>query len=283
MIIFSSQKSEQLANEVAIGLKAQLGEREHKIFPDGEIYVRILTPVKGEEVVLIHTTQNNNDLVELLLTLSALRQNSAKKITCIVPHMIYQRQDEAFLDGEAVSAKLVLELISKYADKIITVTAHFMDEAGEGKFGGAKVTNLDAFPLLGKYFAGVKDLVIISPDEGAMKYAKAAGEAVGCPYDNLIKKRIDGEHVEMQPKKLCVKGKNVVILDDIISTGGTMKKAAEMLISQGAKSVALGCVHGVFTKGTDIFGSLEVVCTNSIPTKLSKVSLAPIIIKTLKG
>jgi len=281
MIVFSNQKSEPLASEIAAGLGAPPGAIEKKTFPDGEIYVRLLTKVLKEDVALIHTTQNNNDLVELLLTLSAIRDNGAHSVTCVVPHMVYQRQDEAFLQGEAVSAKVVLNLIHRFADQIITVNAHFLDKGGKGKFGGVTVKNLDAFPLLGKYFTGVKDLLIIAPDEGAMHYAEAAGKAVGCPYDYLIKKRLDGETVEMQPKKLNVAGKKVVILDDIISTGGTMKKAAEMLKSQGAKKVSLGCVHGIFTKGTDIFGDLEVVCTNSLPTKLSRVSLAPIIINAL--
>lgn len=281
MLIFHSQKSELLAKEVAAGLRAELGAIERRVFPDGEIYVRLLTRVLNKEVVLIHTTQNNDDLIDLLLTLSAIRDNGAHSVTCIVPHMIYQRQDKAFLAGEAVSARVVLNLMHRFADQIITVNAHFLDKGGRGKFGGVTVKNLDAFPLLGRYFAGVEDLVIIAPDEGAMHYAEAAGKAVGCPYDYLIKKRINGEMVEIQPKKLNVTGKNVVILDDIISTGGTMKKAAEMLRSQGAKKVSLGCVHGIFTKGLDIFGGLEVVCTNSLPTKLSKVSLAPIIIKAL--
>jgi ribose-phosphate pyrophosphokinase len=143
------------------------------------------------------------------------------------------------------------------------------------------VNNLDAFPLLGKYFESKKNLVIVSPDQGSKEYAKAAADAVGAEYDYLIKKRLDGENVEMQPKELDVNGKNIVILDDIISTGGTMMRASEKLKEQGAESVSLGCVHGVFTKGTDIFGDTEVVCTDSLPTPLSKVSLAPIIIKNL--
>ena len=100
--------------------------------------------------------------------------------------------------------------------------------------------------------------------------------------DHLVKHRIDGETVEMQPKKLDVSGKNVVILDDIISTGGTMMKAADMMKKQGAKKVFIGCVHGVFAKGTDIFRGYDVVCSNSLPGKFSKVSLAPVIIEELK-
>ncbi len=282
MIIFHSQKSGGLAKAVAKGLGAETGEIERKVFPDGEIYIRLMNSVSGEDTALIHTTQTNDDLVELILILSALKDNRARRITCVVPHMIYQRQDEAFLEGEAVSAKVVLKILKSFADEIITANAHFMDEAGRGKFGGVEVTNLDAFPLLGAHFRGVKDLVIVSPDEGSMHYAEAAAKAVGCPYDYLIKNRINGETVEMQPKKLNVKGKNVVILDDIISTGGTMVKAAEFLKKQGAKGVYLGCVHGVFTKGIDIFKGLEVISTDSIPNKLGKVSLAPVIIQAMR-
>jgi ribose-phosphate pyrophosphokinase len=281
MIVFCNEKSESLAKEVASGTGASLGEIEKKGFPDGEIYVRLLTSVKGEETTLIYTTQSNDDLVELILTLSALKDNGAKKIRCVVPHLLYQRQDSAFKEGEAISAKVILKLIDSYADEIITFNAHFLKESGKKKFEGINITNLDAFPSVGKNYSNLDNLVIFSPDEGSKDYAKAAANAVGAEHDYLIKKRIDGETVEMQPKEINVNGKNVVILDDIIATGGTMKKAAEKLKQQGAKSVYLGCVHGIFTKGTDIFGDLNVVCTNSLPTELSKVSLGPALINYL--
>jgi len=282
MIIFFNEKSEALAREVAAGLGARLGQIEKKTFPDGELYIRLLTPVKKETVVVLQTTRTNEDLIELLFTLFTAKHNGASKILCVVPHLIYQRQDEAFLPGEAVSAEVVLDMIRYYVHKIITINAHFCDCGGPCEFTGIAVKNLDAFPLLGKHFAGVSDLVIISPDEGAMQYAHSAAKAVGCHYDHLVKTRIDGETVEMQPKKLNVSGKNVVILDDIISTGGTMMKAADMMKKQGAKKVFIGCVHGVFAKGTDIFKGYDVVCTNSLPGKFSKVSLAPVIVGELK-
>ena len=281
MFVFHNQKSAPLAKEVASGLGAELGQIEKKVFPDGEIYIRLLTPVKGKDVALIHTTKDNDDLVELILVLSALKDNGASSTTCIVPHLIYQRQDSAFEEGEAVSARVVLKILDEFADEIIIVNAHFLKKAGKAKFGGVKVTNLDAFPLLGRHFRGVAQR-IFSPDEGSMHYAEAAAKELGYLYDHLVKKRIDGETVEMQPKELSVDGLNVVILDDVIATGGTMVKAAEMLKRQGAKKVYLGCVHGVFTNGWDIFKGVEVVCTDSLPTKVSKVSLAPIIIEALK-
>jgi len=282
MIIFSNQKSAQLAKEVAAGLKAEVGEIEKKVFPDGEIYVRIVTHVEGKDVILINTTKTSDDVIELILTLSALRASHAKKITCVVPHMAYQRQDDAFKPGEALSIAVLLNIYKGFADKLITVNAHFMDEAGEGRFQGIRVTNLDAFGLLGKHFKSLENPVVIAPDEGAMYYARSAAKALNCPYDHLVKKRLDGENVEMEPKDIDVKGKSVIILDDIISTGDTMLKAAGMLKKQGAKSVSLGCVHGIFTKGTDMFKGTDVVCTNSLPTPMSKVSLAPLIIGKLK-
>lgn len=283
MILFFSQTSEALAREVAKEIGADLGRKEVKVFPDGETYVRLLADVAGKKVVVIHTTRTNEDLIELLFTMSALRENGARSVICVVPHLIYQRQDQEFIKGESVSAKVVLNLINKYADRIYTVNAHFLEKGGKAIFGGVAITNLDAFPLLGRHFQGVKDLVIIAPDEGAMHYAEAAGRAVGRPYDHLIKRRIDGETVDMRPKKLDVAGKNVAILDDIISTGGTMLKAAEMLKEQGAKDVYIGCVHGIFSKGTNIFKGVEVVCTNSLLTPVSRVSLAPLIAEALKG
>jgi len=279
MLIFSSEKSEKLAEEVIISLSAHKGEIERKVFPDGEVYVRILTPVKGKSVTLIHTTQNNDDLIELILTLSALKDAEAEKITCIIPHMLYQRQDTSFQKGEPISAKVVLRIIDTYADEIVTINAHFLDKPGKTRFEGVRITNLDAFPLIGNYFRDLENLIIVSPDEGSKDYAKEACSEVGCPHDHLVKKRLNGETVEMLPKQLDVVDKNVVILDDIIATGGTMVKAAEFIKTQGAKEVYIGCVHGVFTKGIEVFGPLGVVCTNSLPTKLSKVSLAPVIVE----
>lgn len=282
MLVFYSEKSEKLAKEVAKGLGAKTGEIEKKVFPDGEIYVRLLNSVDGEDIVLIHTTQTNDDLIELILTLSALKDNGAKRVTCVVPHLMYQRQDKTFLEGEAVSAKVFLKTIDGYSDEIVMVNAHFLERARKAEYGGVRITNLNAFPLVGAHFKDVEDLTILAPDQGALHYAEAAAKEVGCPYDHLVKKRLSGDTVEMQPKNLDVRGRNVLILDDIIATGGTMLEAAKLLKKQGAKGIYLGCVHGVFAKGIDMFKGVEVACTDSLPTKLSKVSLAPLIKEALQ-
>ncbi len=278
MLLFCNQRSRELGERVAKDIGTEIGEIERKRFPDGEMYIRVGERVKGEDVVLVHTTKDNNDLVELILTLSALRENGAERIVCVIPYMLYQRQDTVFLEGEAISAKAVLMMINEFADNIAVVNAHFLERGGRFKFGGVEVENMNAFPLLGGYYKGVENAVVFSPDEGSMHYARSAAEVIGCEYDHLVKKRIDGETVEIQPKKLDINGKNAIILDDIISTGGTMKRAAEELIKQGAKSVHIGCVHGVFAKGVDMFSGMDIVCSDTLPTPFSCVSVAPLVV-----
>jgi ribose-phosphate pyrophosphokinase len=282
MIIISNENSKELASELASITKFKLGKIEKKTFPDGEIYVRILDDVRGHDVAVISTTQSNEDIIELLLTLSALKDNGAKRIFCVLPYMAYSRQDHAFLPGEAISAKTVLTLISTYADKIATINAHFFEKPGNQDFMGIEVENLDAFVLLAKHFKSLSNPVLIAPDEGAMHYAKIAANEMSCDYDHLIKKRLSGEVVEMQPKELDISGKSVIILDDIISTGGTMVKASEKLKESGAKDVHIGAVHGVFSKGTKMFSGLDVVSTNTIQNPLAKVSVAPVIAEFLQ-
>jgi len=283
MLLFASQKSGALGKRVAAGLNTRLGKIEKEVFPDGEIYIRILEDVSGRDCVLVHTAEDNDDIIELILVLSALAENRAKRITCIIPYLAYSRQDKAFKPGEAVSAQVILKIIDSFATEIVLLNAHFLGKPGRFEFGGVKITNLDAFPLLAKYFSKVKDAVVIAPDEGTLQYAADAAKVIGCPSDYLIKKRLSGEDVEMKPKNIDISGKNAIILDDIISTGGTVVKALEKLKSQGAAGGYAGCVHGVFSKGTRMFGSLnEVVCTDTIPGDLSKISVAPLLIDFLK-
>ncbi|ODS41868.1 MAG: hypothetical protein MSIBF_00445 [Candidatus Altiarchaeales archaeon IMC4] len=280
MLVFSGSKSAGLAKRVSEESRIKLGETELRKFTDGEFYIRILSGVKNENAVLINSVVDNESLVETLLLLDALRDNGAKRIDLFVPYMAYCRQDKVFKDGEALSAKTVLKLLGNFSDSITTLNAHFLDTYGRFEPWGVKLKNLDAFPLLAKHFAGrVRSPVVIAPDKGAMHYARNAAEIIGCESDYLEKTRVSDTDVRMKTKKLPVKGKDVIILDDIISTGGTMLKAAGMLRGAGAKTIDLGCVHGVFSKGTEMFGGVvdELVCTDSIERTESRVSVSGLI------
>ena len=144
--------------------------------------------------------------------------------------------------------------------------------------------NLDAFPELAKYFKNKfngnnKNLIVIAPDKGALQYAKKAADIIGCEFDYLEKTRLSGDAVEIEPKSLDIKNKNVLILDDMISTGGTIIESAKVIKNCGAKRLNVGCVHGVFSNGTGIFEetSDELVCTNTLDTKASRVDVSGLI------
>lgn len=285
MIVFSGSSCASLGRKIAQDKGLQLGEAKIERFPDGEVYLRLETPVKGEECVLVQSTLGNDNLVELMLFLDMLRDQGASKIHAVVPYFGYARQDKTFNSGEALSAKTTLKTILSLSDSVTSINCHFLDREGVFKFHDLEIKNLDAFPLLAKYFKEqLKRPMLIAPDKGSLEYAKNAAEIIGCEFDFLQKKRLSGEKVEIQTKELDVKGKDTLILDDMISTGGTIIEAAKLLRSQGAASVNAGCVHGVFSQGTQKVASAvdRLVCTDTIERDISKVSVAELIRKSLR-
>jgi len=324
MIIFDGSKSSGLAEKIAASGDFRLGELEIKQFPDSEIYVRILSDVENKECAVVKSTRNNDDIIELLLILDALRDCGAKKITAVIPYLSYMRQDKRFNRGEALSARTILKLINNLSDRIITVNCHFLNKEGTfdaacyfdltSKFFQKDMTsdcfddidfnekikeidydnsnnskliieNLDAFPVVAQYFAGKnnKKIVVIAPDKGALSHARRAAGIIGCEFDYLEKTRISGDEVKIKTKKLALKGRDVLILDDMISTGGTIAEAAKVIKKSGARTINIGCVHGVFSKGTKMFEEIsdELVCTNTLDAKASRIDVSGLIAGTL--
>jgi len=285
MILISGSASKKLAENVAKEAKIELCGLKRTQFPDSEIYLRILTNVEKEDCVVIQSTPSNDALVELIILLDTLNDLKAKSIHTIIPYMGYSRQDKRFLSGEAMSAKTILKILDYKSDKITTVNAHFLSKLSQKEYEGIKVENLTAFPALATYFKSkLKSPVLVAPDRGALGYVEEAASVLKCEFGYFEKKRISAEKVEMQVKDLKVNGKDTIILDDIISTGGTMVKAAQLLKEEGAKSVNIGCVHGVLNEGLEKVSKAaeEVICTDSIlREKFSKVSLAKLIAENL--
>jgi ribose-phosphate pyrophosphokinase len=284
MIIFGGSASTKFAQRVSKSADAEYGLIDHRLFPDGEHYMRILSPVKGKDCAVIQTTKTNDAIVELLLLLDTLNDLGAESIHTVMPYMGYSRQDKVFNAGESFSAKTILKLLDQYSDSITTINCHFLDYAGVFDFASVKIRNLDAFPLVASFFKDkVKSPIIVSPDDGALEYAKKAAEIIGCEFVCLEKKRLSDHNVVVSAADLNVAGKDAIILDDMISTGGTIIEAARFLRKEGAKSVRAGCVHGVFSRGVDVFKGVvdELVCTDTIPGKVSKITVADLIAKDL--
>ncbi|MDD5112017.1 MAG: ribose-phosphate diphosphokinase [Candidatus Altiarchaeota archaeon] len=285
MIVFGGSNSVSLAWDVSKDIGAQLGKSEVKKFPDGEAYLRILSDVRNQDCAVIQSVRTNDHLVELLLFLDALRDQGAREVVAVLPYLAYSRQDKVFASGEALSAKTILKIIEELSSRIVTVNTHFMRGFGEGSFHRVRFTNLDAIPLLTSYLRPrMSHPMVIAPDAGSLGMAKYAAELMGCEFDHIKKKRISGSEVIIETKPLAVKGMDVLILDDIISTGGTIVKVADFVGEWKPKSINVACVHALFTNGLDIFrGKLDrIIATNTVESPISRVNVGPLIARELK-
>lgn len=280
--IIGGTASQTIALDLAKLLKGKLVDTISKRFPDNELYVKINEDIEDKEIIIVQTTYPDQNIIELFLLQNAVEEAGAKTITVVIPYYGYGRQDKKFQDGEAISAKALAGLISLNADKIITVDPHkehILD------FFSAPAYSCSAVPEIAKYLKKKDIDVILAPDKGAIDRAKDAARIIGCEFDYMEKTRIDETTVEIKPKNLDVENKNVAIVDDIISTGGTMAKSIKELKNQGAKRVIVACTHGLFANGAikklHAARCDEIISTDTILSDYSKVRVAPAIVELI--
>lgn len=283
MIIVSGSSSRNLANDLAQRINLEHVRATSRKFPDGECYVRIEKEMIDEEVIIVQNSYPNDMLVELFLLQDATRNLGAKKIINVIPYFGYARQDKIFLKGEAISARVMAKHLDLEADKVITVDIH-TPKIIEW-FGKATAIDVHAAECIGKYFINDGIDLVLAPDQGASGRAKAVASVLGSTWDHLLKTRLSGTEVRITPSNVDARGKKVLIVDDIISTGGTIEAATRELRRLGAKAVYAACTHGLF-----IGGALErlrkscdkIVATNTIEGEVSMISVAPAIAAALQ-
>jgi len=243
-------------------------------FPDGESYVRLLSSVKGEHVVLVQTTHPDPKAVEFLLLADAIRDAGGRRLTAVVPYFGYGRQDKRSLEGEAISAKTIAKHIAVDCDELLTASFHNPDLLSAFPLRTQEVSGI---PALGRYLRTADVDMLLAPDSNAIRLVKEAATIAGKPYDHLEKKRIDSYTVTVAHKELGVRDKSVAIVDDVISTGGTIATATHELKSQGARRVVAACVHGLFVGNAEESLRVcdEIVSTDTIVSPYTKVSVAP--------
>lgn len=291
-IILGGSSAQVLAIKIGRLLKASVLLPEIKRFPDGEKYVRITGDVNGKTVAVIQSFYHQPDefLIEYFLMVDTLKDLGAKRVLGVVPYFAYARQDERFKPGEAVSFKIVTKLIEEVGtDEIYTVDTHLHRVEQLSEIFRIPAHNLTAVPLLAQYIKKNFELtnpIVIGPDEEAEQWAKVAAKELEAEYDVLEKERLGPSEVRIKTRELDVKNRDVVIVDDIISTGGTMVEAIKMLREHGAKNIIAACTHPILVQNalTKIYqaGALAVIGTDTVPSSISFVSVAPVMAEALR-
>ncbi len=299
LMVFSGRAHPELAEEVAEILEQQLVPTEAREFANGEIYVRYAESVRGCDAFVIqsHTTPINEWIMEHLIMVDALKRASAKRITVVMPFWGYSRQDKKHRGREPISARLMADLFKTAgADRIITVDLH-ADQL-QGFFDGP-VDHLMALPLLTDYIKdkyGDQPLAVVSPDAGRIKVAERwSARLDGAPLAFIHKTRRTDVANEVVANRVVgeVKDRICVLTDDMIDTGGTIVKAAEALMADGAAGVIIAATHAILSDpAVDRLKNstaTEIVITNTLPVppekqfdKLTTLSIAPLVARAIR-
>ena len=250
MKLLSGTGNLELSKKIAQNLKLKLVNSNIKRFADGEIYVEINENIRGNSIFVIQSisTPANDNLMELLICIDALRRSSAKNITAVIPYFGYARQDRKVVPRTAISAKLVSNLITNAgAHRIVTVDLHAGQIQG---FFDIPVDNLFSTPIFSKHikkYISNKNIICVAPDVGGVERARALGQKLNVGLAIVDKRRSAPGKSKVMNIIGNVKGKNCLLVDDIIDSGGTIVNAAKALKEKGAKDVYVYVTHGVLS------------------------------------
>lgn len=290
MKIIPGPASKQLGEKTAEILNVDVVPVVFKTFPDGESYIRFdAQSLQDEDVTIVQTTSPPQDqkLIQLLLMADNALDMEVRSIKTVVPYFAYSRQDRRFLPGETFSIKTIVKLLQDCGvDRIISVNAHNPEVLKSFKI---PVEDLSAIPLLAEYFKAngtTQKPVSLSLGKKGLSVAREADSILHGGFDYISTKRdVKTGKVTLEDKKLQVEDHDVVIFDDIISSGGTMAKAVNLVKEQGATRVYAACVHPLLIGDAEEKilenGAEDIIGTDTVPSPVSKVSTAPLIAKAL--
>ncbi|MDD4028808.1 MAG: ribose-phosphate pyrophosphokinase [Caldisericia bacterium] len=295
VVVFSGSSNRPLVQEICNHLGISPGPMDIRRFSDGEIYCRPMMHIRGKEVFVIQSTNGGSEnIIELLIMIDALKRASAEKITVVVPYFGYARQDRKTKSRESIAAKMMANIIQTAgATRFMSIDLHAGQIQG---FFDIPSDNLTAALLFKNYFLSkhLEHPVIVSPDMGGVERAKVLSRMLHCDIAVCQKNRTETDKVDSIHLIGEVQGKSAILMDDIISTGGTLCKASELLMEKGAKEVYACISHGLFVSdclekmNSSVF--TEIVVTNSVDhpreflqtcPKLKILSVAPLIAEAI--
>lgn len=287
MIVIGCSNSKTLAKKIAKNLKAEYSPLTAKHFPDGELYVKFEKNLKNKDIVLVQTLHPANEaLLEIILAGYTARDLGAKKLKLVIPYLAYIRQDKRFNPGEAVSSKITGKLLN-FFDEIITIDPHLHRYKSLKEVFKTKTKKLTANNLIKEYIKkNYKNPVIIGPDEESFQWAKKIAENINTEAAILEKTRYSPKNVKVKIKSyIGIKNKDIIIIDDIISTGKTILGTIKKIKEKKPKSVSVIAVHGIFTDSIT-YKEIEkntkrITTTNTIPNKHAKIDVSGLIADSL--
>jgi ribose-phosphate pyrophosphokinase len=269
--LFAGNSNKPLATSVAAALGRPLNNILCDRFPDGEIKVRILDDVRGADVFVIQSTNSNDALMELLIIADALRRASANRITAVLPYFGYARQDRKHEGRVPITAKLVANLIvTSGIERLLTIDLHAMQIQG---FFDIPVDHLGALPVQLEYLRSLEleKPIVMCPDIGSIKIADAVARRLGFPLAILDKRRLSDSETSVSNVIGEIEGHDVIIVDDMISTAGSMASAVKTVLARGAKKVRALASHAVLCGDAynrlETAGLTELAFTDTVPMK----------------
>jgi len=288
--IFTGSANPELAQKIADYLGVPLGQATVTSFPDGETFVKINENIRGRDVYIVQPTcpPTNQHIMELLILIDAARRASAARITAVVPFYGYARQDRKDQPRVPITAKLVANLlVAAGTNRVLTMDLHAQQIQG---FFDIPVDHLYAAPILYRHLKSknLENLVVVSPDVGGMKMASAYSQMLGAGLAIVVKRRLSATDIEAQFIVGEVKGKDILLVDDITETAGTLVAAAQILKNAGAKRIFAGVSHAVLNEiGIERLRTScieELITTNSVPPrKIDGFTLTPLDVSALLG
>lgn len=287
--VFAGNAHTELAEEITSIMGKPLGKATVTKFSDGEISVNLWETVRGVDVYIIQPTCGpvNDNLMELLIMMDSMKRASAGRINAVIPYYGYARQDRKAKARDPITAKLVANLlVAAGADRVLTMDLHANQIQG---YFDIPVDHLVGMPIIAKYFKekNLEDVCIVSPDHGSVTRARNMAEYFNCPIAIVDKRRPEPNKSEIMNIIGDIKGKNCIILDDMIDTAGTITNAANVIKEMGAKNVYAGATHGVLSgpalERIEALSICELALLNTVPVpedkkldKMTMLSVAPI-------
>ncbi|MBW2994712.1 ribose-phosphate diphosphokinase [Candidatus Woesearchaeota archaeon] len=280
----------RVAKDVANQLNLPFFEVERSEFPDGEVDVRFPEGINGQDILLIQTIHGNpNDyLIEMFFMAYTAKDLGAKSVKAVIPYLVYSRQDTRFRSGEAISSNIVSELLESCIDEVFTIDPHLHRNGLGNIFKKIPAHELSSIPAIADYIKNRwQNPIIMCPDKGAVRIGGKIAEILGCKVVYLHKNMVNSELVEItMSEDVDLSDKQVVIVDDIISTGGTMAKVVQLMKEKNAPNVYCIGIHGLLI-GNCLdklleAGADEVITTNSIRRETSKIDVSNVISEALK-